>query len=52
MPMVGFIDSEQHLTQHDGYQSVPQTGPYAGLNSTYEAQWTRPTANAVHFICR
>lgn len=35
----GFTHSEQHLTLSDGFQIVPATGAYAGLDSHYDTRW-------------
>lgn len=39
---VGYSRSQQHLTLTDGIQTVPATGPYTGLDSTYRADWEGP----------
>jgi outer membrane protease len=53
-PLVGFSYHEQNLTLKDGEQTVskpalappgvtpPPLGPFAGLDSKYEAEWTGP----------
>jgi hypothetical protein len=50
-PLAGFSYHEQNLTMTDGFQTlsrpeidprVPPTGPFAGLDSTYETQWYGP----------
>jgi len=42
MPMVGLSYHSQSLTMTDGYQTIPNTGPFPGLDSTYEAEWRGP----------
>lgn len=45
VPMVGFSLHQQNLQMTDGYQTVdllntpPALGPFAGLDSSYDAQW-------------
>jgi len=50
-PLVGFSYHEQNLTMTDGFQTlsrpdidplVQPTGPFDGLDSTYETQWYGP----------
>lgn len=43
-PVGGFSYHKQNLTITDGFQTIPATGPFAGLNSTYEARWFGPWA--------
>ena len=52
-PLVGYSYHEQNLTLTDGFQAlsrpdidphVPPTGPFAGLDSTYETRWHGPWA--------
>ncbi|HIJ54753.1 MAG TPA: TonB-dependent receptor [Deltaproteobacteria bacterium] len=45
-PMVGYSRHEQNLTLTGGNQTIPPAGPFAGLNSTYEAEWTGPWVGA------
>src|SRR5574337_373661 len=42
IPLAGFSYNRQNLTITDGFQTIPATGPFGGLNSTYEARWTGP----------
>ncbi len=44
IPLAGFSYNKQNLTITDGFQTIPATGPFPGLNSTYEARWTGPWA--------
>lgn len=53
-PLVGYSYHAQHLTIHEGFQTIsqnnpfstdpadnpPPVGPIAGLNSTYDSEWT------------
>lgn len=43
-PLVGYSYHEQNLEISDGFQTIPATGPFAGLHSTYEARWHGPWA--------
>ncbi len=43
-PLLGFQDHVQHLRQRDGDQTIPDTGPYEGLDSTFDAEWFGPRA--------
>lgn len=43
---VGYTRSDQHLTLTDGVESVPTSGAYAGLDSTYHAAWQGPWLGA------
>ncbi len=39
MPMVGYSYHAQNLRMTDGFQTIPATGSFPGLNSTYDARW-------------
>lgn len=46
-PLIGYSYHKQNLTITDGFQTIyepaPQeTGPFAGLNSTYQTEWKGP----------
>jgi len=41
-PLVGYSYHQQNLTITDGYQTIPPNGPFAGLNSAYDAEWKGP----------
>jgi hypothetical protein len=41
-PLVGYSYHEQNLTMTDGYQTIPPTGSFAGLDSSYETEWQGP----------
>ena len=41
-PLLGYSYHAQYLKITDGYQTIPATGPFAGLNSTYDALWYGP----------
>lgn len=43
-PLLGFSAHKQNLTMTDGYQVVPASGPFYGLNSSYKAFWAGPWA--------
>lgn len=38
-PLVGLSIHQQNLKMTDGFQTIPATGSYSGLNSSYDAQW-------------
>jgi hypothetical protein len=40
----GYLHSQQRLTLTDGVESTPAPGPYAGLDSRYQARWQGPWA--------
>jgi hypothetical protein len=42
IPMVGYSVHQQNLRITDGYQTIPPTGSFPGLDSTYEAEWRGP----------
>jgi hypothetical protein len=41
-PAIGYSYHEQNLTITDGYQTIPASGPFPGLDSTYETEWKGP----------
>ncbi len=41
-PLVGWSHHEQHLTISDGKQTIPNTGSFSGLNSSYDTRWKGP----------
>ena len=41
-PLLGYSKHRQNLTITNGYQTIPATGAFAGLNSTYKADWSGP----------
>jgi len=41
-PLLGLSIHQQHLTMTEGFQTLPATGPYPGLNNSYDAQWQGP----------
>ena len=42
----GYSESRQNLRMTNGYQTIPATGNFAGLNSTYRARWSGPWTGA------
>lgn len=40
--LVGYSRHEQNLKITNGFQTIPATGAFDGLNSTYQAQWKGP----------
>jgi hypothetical protein len=38
-PMAGYSYHEQNLRMTEGTQTIPATGSFAGLNSTYQTEW-------------
>jgi len=45
-PLVGYSHHEQNLTATDGNQTIPPTGSFAELDSTYETEWVGPWIGA------
>ena len=43
-PLGGYSYHEQNLTITHGVQTIPDTGPFAGLDSEYQTQWRGPWA--------
>ncbi len=43
-PALGYSYNRQELHITDGFQAIPLEGPFAGLDSSYEAEWTGPWA--------
>lgn len=41
-PLVGWSHHEQHLTISDGNQTIPDTGSFSGLHSSYDTRWKGP----------
>lgn len=41
-PLLGYSQHEQKLRLTNGYQTIPATGSFAGLNSTYQTKWKGP----------
>ena len=41
-PLVGYSHHEQNLEMSDGFQTIPPTGSFAGLDSSYDAEWDGP----------
>ncbi len=41
-PLAGYSRHEQNLKITDGSQSIPPTGPFPGLNSSYDTEWKGP----------
>ncbi len=37
--LAGYSEHEQNLKMTNGFQSIPATGPFTGLNSSYQAEW-------------
>lgn len=51
MPLAGVSYHRQSLTISNGYQTIPDNGPFPGLNSSYTAEWFGPWIGA-DFDCR
>jgi len=45
-PLVGVSMHRQNLTMTDGVQTIPATGPFPGLASSYDALWMGPWVGA------
>ncbi len=41
-PLIGYSYHQQNLTITDGFQTIPNTGPFTGLNSSYDTEWEGP----------
>ena len=41
-PLVGYSHHEQNLEITDGNQTIPDLGPFPGLDSSYDAEWQGP----------
>lgn len=41
-PLVGYSRHEQNLEITDGFQTIPPTGPFTGLDSSYDTEWEGP----------
>lgn len=41
-PLVGYSHHEQHLKITDGNQTIPDLGPFPGLDSSYDSEWKGP----------
>jgi len=41
-PLAGWAIHKQNLRIKNGFQTIPATGAFAGLDSHYDAQWTAP----------
>lgn len=41
-PMIGWSQHRQNLRITDGYQTIPATGAFRGLDSSYKARWHGP----------
>lgn len=39
IPLIGYSYHELNLTITDGYQTIPATGRFPGLDSTYDTRW-------------
>jgi len=48
----GYSHHEQNLRMTDGSYTIPGTGPFDGLNSTYQTQWKGPWAGIELFGSR
>ena len=42
IPLMGYSYHEQNLTITDGQQIIPPSGPFDGLDSSYETEWSGP----------
>jgi len=41
-PLVGYSHHEQNLEMSDGFQTIPPTGSFSGLDSSYDTEWQGP----------
>jgi len=42
IPLLGLSRHEQNLRMTNGFQTIPALGPFPGLNSTYDTEWSGP----------
>ncbi|MCA9400093.1 MAG: TonB-dependent receptor, partial [Candidatus Omnitrophica bacterium] len=40
--LAGYSYHEQNLRISEGFQAIPASGPFSGLNSTYQTEWKGP----------
>ncbi len=45
-PVIGYSIHQQNLEITDGNQTIPNSGPFSGLESTYETSWKGPYIGA------
>jgi hypothetical protein len=45
-PILGYSYHRQDLRMTDGFQIIPASGPFPGLNSSYDAEWSGPWVGA------
>lgn len=43
-PLLGYSHHEQNLTLKDGFQTIPSTGSFSKLDSSYDTSWKGPWA--------
>jgi hypothetical protein len=41
-PMIGYAINQQNLRLSDGVQTIPPSGSFPGLDSTYQSEWRGP----------
>ncbi len=41
-PLLGYSYHEQNLNITDGNQTIPDSGSFPGLNSSYDTEWQGP----------
>lgn len=46
IPLLGYAQYIQELTMTNGVQVIPPSGPFGGLNSSYETEWKGPFIGA------
>jgi hypothetical protein len=46
IPLLGYSHHEQRLTITNGQRVIPPSGPFDGLDSTYETEWSGPWVGA------
>jgi hypothetical protein len=49
-PLLGYAHHEQNLRITNGNQTIPATGPFAGLDSTYQSRWRGPWAGLEYAV--
>lgn len=46
IPLIGYSYHRQSLKITDGHQTIPATGAFSGLDSSYDAEWAGPWVGA------
>ncbi len=52
IPLIGYSYHRQNLRITDGRQTIPATGAFSGLDSSYDAEWLGPWVGADFVVTR